>query len=178
MELNLGFLIAVLVRLVVPLSIFRWPLAGGIASLAVDAVDIYVAKAFGGFIPSYTPVDKYLDLYYLFFEFLVSLRWWNKLARNTSAILFAWRAAGVFVFQVFSLQYFLFLAPNIFENFFLFYLILLKARIERRDKIWLNSAKRLLLVLILLWLVKIPQELILHVFGIKAPVGYFFPNAP
>lgn len=160
-------------RLIIPLTIFRYPLWGGLASLIVDAADTNIIKPFGVEIPNYTTTDKYLDIYYLTIELIVSLSWFNKLARNTSIFLYAWRLIGVLAFSITHIQSLLFVFPNLFENFFLFYVLLIKMGKEVKEKTWLNSLKRLAIVLFILWLLKIPQELVLHVWKIGSPVETF-----
>ncbi|MCH7541513.1 hypothetical protein IH981_01915 [Patescibacteria group bacterium] len=169
----LGLFVIFALRLLVPLTIFRWPLWGGITSLIIDAADTNIVKPFGVEIPNYTFTDKYLDTYYLSIELLVSLRWANKLAKNTSIFLYFWRLVGVIGFQLTKIEYLLFIAPNLFENFFLFFATLQKLGKETSSRFWLNSPKRLLISLLLLWLLKLPQELILHVWKIGSPVETF-----
>ena len=62
-------------RLIIPITILRWPLPGAIASEALDAADVilvdFVAKALGTpteFGPGYARIDKWLDSYYLAIE--------------------------------------------------------------------------------------------------------------
>lgn len=172
-SIPLGLIVIFGLRLLVPLTIFRWPLWGGLASLIIDALDTNIVKPFGVEIPNYTITDKYLDTYYLTIELIVSLSWFNKLARNTSIFLYVWRLVGVIGFNITGIQYLLFIFPNLFENFFLFYAFILKTGKETEKKIWLNSAKRLAIVLFILWLLKIPQELVLHVWKIGSPVESF-----
>jgi hypothetical protein len=169
----IGLVVIFSLRLLVPITIFRWPLWGGLASLLVDAADTNIVKPFGVEIPNYTFTDKYLDTYYLTIELVVSLRWVNRLARNTSIFLYIWRLVGIVAFQITSAEYWLFIAPNLFENFFLFFVFLQRIGKETVEKIWLNSPKRLIIVLFLLWLAKFPQELILHVWRIGSPVETF-----
>ena len=172
-SLPLGLAIIFSLRILIPLTIFRWPLWGGLAALIIDAADTNIVKPFGVDIPNYTLTDKYLDTYYLTIELLVSLFWVNKLARNVSIVLYFWRLAGLIAFQLTGAQYLLFFAPNLFENFFLFFALLQKLGKETATGFWLNSPKRLVISLFFLWLVKIPQELILHVWKIGSPVETF-----
>ena len=169
----IGLFIIFSLRLLVPITIFRWPLWGGLASLIIDAADTNIVKPFGVEIPNYTFTDKYLDTYYLTIELVVSLRWINRLARNTSIFLYIWRLVGVVAFQITSAEYWLFIAPNLFENFFLFFVFLQIIGKGTVEKIWLNSLKRLIIVLFFLLLAKFPQELILHVWRIGSPVETF-----
>lgn len=174
LSIPLGLIAIFSLRLLVPLTIFRWPLAGGIASLISDALDTNIVKLFGVEIPNYTLTDKYLDTYYLTIELLVSLYWVNKLARNTSIFLYVWRLAGLLAFQFTKGEYWLFIAPNLFENFFLFIVVMQLLKKETLTTSWLNSKKRLFIALFLLWLPKIPQEIILHVWRVGSPVETFF----
>lgn len=172
-SIPIGLIVIFGLRLLIPLTIFRWPLWGGLASLVIDAADTNIVKPFGVEIPNYTFTDKYLDTYYLTIELIVSFRWVNKLARNTSIFLYAWRLVGVVGLQLTKIEFFLFLAPNLFENFFLFFETLRRLAKETKEKIWLDSFKRLAAALFILWLLKLPQELILHVWRIGSPVETF-----
>lgn len=165
----MGPIIVLILRLIVPLSIFRWPILGGIISLVIDAQDQTILRYFGLgdniflnhlFTADYQRIDKFLDMYYLAFEFLVSLKWQEKLAKTTSKILFVWRVIGVALFEITGLRYILFIFPNIFENFFLFFLII--QNYFPKIKI---TAKNLPLILILLGAPKIGQEYLLHISG-------------
>jgi len=173
MEL-LGLIFIFALRFLIPLSIFRWPLWGGVASLVADALDTNIVKPFGADIPNYIVVDKFLDIYYLSIELIVSLSWFNRLAKNTSIVLFVLRTFGFLAFFVTNNEFWLFTAPNLFENFFLFYLILLTLKIETRNKIWLNSYKRLAVSLLLLFVSKLPQEITLHLWKVPFPLETFF----
>ena len=174
LSIPIGLIVVFSLRLLVPLTIFRWPLAGGVVSLIVDALDTNIVKLFGVEIPNYTFTDKYLDTYYLTIELLVSLYWLNKLARNTSIFLYLCRLLGLLAFQFTKGEYWLFIAPNLFENFFLFFVIMQVLKKETTENFWLNSKKRLFIALFLLCLPKIPQEIILHVWRVGSPVETFF----
>lgn len=164
----MGPIIVLALRLVVPVAIFRWPLAGGIAAMLLDGADVILIDLIGGsslpglyayYDQHYHTLDKYLDTYYLFFEFLVSLRWQEQLARTASIALFVWRAAGVVVFELTGLRVVLFIAPNLFENFYLFYLA-----IRRFLPGWeLKSLARLGVALAILYVPKFGQEYLLHI---------------
>jgi hypothetical protein len=172
-SIPLGLIIIFGLRFLVPLTIFRWPLWGALASLIIDALDTNIVKLFGVEIPDYTLTDKYFDTYYLTIELIVSLRWFNKLARNTSIVLYVLRLIGLILFRITGAQYLLFIFPNLFENFFIFYVLWQKLGKETKDRVWLNSLKKLFIVLFILWLLKIPQELVLHVWKIGSPIEAF-----
>ena len=99
--------IVIAMRLILPLSILRWPLAGGLLAMLVDALDVVLvdalAKALGEapeFGPFYAQIDKWLDMYYLSLELVVSRRWIEPMLRRTAAGLYAWRLIGVVLFEL------------------------------------------------------------------------------
>ena len=164
----MGPLIVLLLRIFVPITIFRWPLAAGIVAMLLDGADVILADAIGyGHFPTvdtfyrrnYHLLDKYLDMYYLFFEFIVSLRWQELLARWTSAFLFIWRALGFALFEFTGIRIILFFAPNLFENFYIFYLAARKIYPEWQ----VRTKKRLFIILAMLYIPKFGQEYLLHV---------------
>ena len=123
-------LLVIALRLVLPLSILRWPLAGGILSLVIDAIDVVLvdlfAKVFGEpgeFGPLYAQLDKYLDTYYLALEVIVARRWQEVVPRRTAYVLFAWRLLGVILFEITLVRPLLLVFPNLFENYFLYILV-------------------------------------------------------
>jgi hypothetical protein len=153
----LGQLIIVLLRLVVPASIFRWPLAGGLASMLLDALDVALIEMVGlGGFDNYAALDKGLDMYYLSFELIVSLRW-EPMARLTSVALFGYRALGFVIFEATQERVFLLIFPNLFENFYVAYLLLL--RFAPR---FVLTPPRLAALLVVLLLPKLAQEYLLH----------------
>ncbi len=145
------------IRLVVPLSIFRWPLPGAIASMLADGVDYWIFGYTTG-VPSYYSVyDKVLDIYYLSFEFIVSLGW-ASLSRLLGMSLYLYRMAGLVMFVALRVNAFLFFFPNVFEFFFIFEL--LRARYFRRSE-W--NLKRVGASLFFLSLLKLSMEYAQHV---------------
>ena len=159
-------LIVIALRLIVPLSILRWPLAGGLISLVLDAVDVILVDAIasvlgqpGEFGPLYAQIDKWLDLWYLSLELVVARRWSETLIRRAATGLFAWRLIGVILFEITASHPLLFIFPNLFENFFLYILIVrrLAPRFEPQ------TGTQLALVLVVLFIPKAVQEYVLHV---------------
>ena len=153
----MGQLIVVLIRLVVPLSIFRWPLAGGIAAVAVDALDVVLIEVIdlGGF-GNYAALDKALDTYYLSFEMIVSLGW-TPLAKWTSVSLFVYRVVGVIAFEITQTRWLLLVFPNVFENFYLVYLTLI-----RLFPAFQLTPRALAALLVAVTVPKLAQEWLLH----------------
>ena len=155
-------------RLIIPFTIFRWPLLGGILAFAADFYDFPLLNTFGwGFftIETYQPIDKVFDIYYLSFEFLVALRWRDLLAKKSAVGLFSWRLIGVIAFELTQMRKFLFLAPNIFEYFYLAILAIKKFKPE------FHLTKRILIILVVaIGIPKLVHEYILHY--LEYPLGF------
>jgi hypothetical protein len=122
--------IVIALRLGLPLTILRWPLAGGLLAMLIDALDVVLVDAIaralgepGEFGPFYAQIDKWLDIYYLGLELVVVRRWAEVLPRTAATLLFVWRLAGVVAFEVTADRPLLLLFPNLFENFYLYVLI-------------------------------------------------------
>lgn len=160
----MGPIIVICLRLLIPLSILRWPLAGGIAAMIIDALDVVLITFInqGGF-GSYHTTDKYLDMYYLSLECYRSFFWQNALAKRTSVILFIYRTIGFILFETTKLRMLLFFFPNLFENFYIFYLAWRK--VYKKDPV--RSYKNVAIILILLLIPKLAQEYLLHVMEAK-----------
>ena len=117
-------IIVLLIRLLVPLTIFKYRISGAVASIVVDALDVVVVEAlqsiFGepsvGFGDYYQAFDKWLDMYYLAIEAIICLTWSNHLARNTAIILFLFRLTGIGLFEITGEQFrkLIFFFPNLF----------------------------------------------------------------
>ena len=160
-DLTLGQAVVISLRLVVPLLILRRPLLGGVLAMLLDGGDVIVVDLFGpgGMGNHYHRLDKYLDLYYLALEAAVSLRWAEMLPRRTSIALFLYRLLGVVLFEATGIRTILFFFPNLFENFFLFYLL----RKRYCPGLQLDGWGRIAVVLALLYIPKFGQEWVLHV---------------
>jgi hypothetical protein len=158
--MNQGELIIILLRLIVPLLILRRPLLGGIAAMLLDGLDVVLIELIpgGSFGNHYHTLDKILDSYYLTLELIVALRWKNPYAMRPAVFLFAYRAIGVILFELTERRIMLFLFPNLFENWWLYVLV-----VERFwPRLYPHSAKTVAVPLILLLIPKMAQEYILH----------------
>ncbi|HEX5590793.1 MAG TPA: hypothetical protein VFX65_10930 [Candidatus Limnocylindrales bacterium] len=158
-------LIVIAVRLLVPLTILRWPLAGGVLSMLVDALDVVLVDAVARaldqpreFGPFYAQIDKWLDLYYLGLELVVVRRWPERLPRRAATALFAWRLVGVILFEITAYRPLLVLFPNLFENLYLYVLVV------RRwfPRLMPRTVAQTVLVLVILLVPKLVQEWVLH----------------
>ena len=151
-----------------PVSILRYPLAGLIACMVLDTFDVTMAAIWGGDIglggeSGYHQVDKLLDIYYLSFAFAVSSKWQDRLARHTSVVLFWHRLAGVVLFEATGWRPFLFLFPNIFEYFFLAYLVVRKFS----PGFHLTKASQLIVILLIVGLPQLFREYNYHYRGMS-----------
>lgn len=172
-------IILTLVRIIVPLLILRWVLVGIIISLQIDLLDWYwyIFHTKDDYY-WYQIWDKLLDLYFIGIAFYISLVWKDVKARTISSILFFYRFLGVILFFITSNSWFLFLFPNVFEVFFIFYIIYRK--IAKTDKLFFPKEKGIVF-LIILAVPKIIQEYIVHV--VKSTpkeilrLGNFIPNS-
>jgi hypothetical protein len=158
-------LIVIALRLVVPLTILRWPLAGALLSMLVDAIDVVlvdaIAAAFGQpgeFGPFYAQIDKWLDLYYLSIEWVMVRRWSESLPRSAASYLFVWRLAGVIAFEVTAYRPLLLIFPNLFENLYL-YVVIVRHWFPRFMP---RTVVQMLVVLVALLVPKMGQEYVLH----------------
>jgi len=152
-----GPLIVILIRLIVPLSIFRWPLAGGLAAGIVDTFDVVLISFLNaGDFQHYAQTDKALDLYFLLFMVIVSLKW-KPLEKWTSISLFSYRTIGVILFEITQIRPLLLIFPNLFLYFF--YFVAARNRFFADFKL---TPKRLVTVLVILLIPKLLQEYLLH----------------
>ncbi len=158
-------LIVVALRLVVPLTILRWPLAGGLISMVLDGLDVVLVDALGRafgepteFGPIYAQLDKLLDTWYLTLELIVTRRWDEQLLRRTALALYVWRLIGAILFELTDLHPILVVFPNLFENFYLYILIMWRVA----PKLVPRTFPQLLLVLAVLYVPKAIQEWLLH----------------
>ncbi|MCP3682807.1 MAG: hypothetical protein GY861_08970 [bacterium] len=152
-----GLLVILALRLIIPLSILRWPLWGTVASAVLDAIDVPLLNLMGvGSFSEYPRADKALDIYYLSFAFIKSLKW-GFLAKRTSIALFICRLFGVIAFEITNIQLFLLFFPNLFELWFLFW-----AARNRFFRKFTLTKKKLAIILIILLIPKLIQEIILH----------------
>ncbi|MGN6485027.1 MAG: hypothetical protein ACTHMX_11575 [Thermomicrobiales bacterium] len=161
MDLTTGQIVVIALRVVVPLAILRWPLAGTVAALLLDAGDVIIVEWFGpgGMGAHYHAIDKVLDLWYLGLAAWTATRWDLRVPRLLALGLFGWRVLGVVLFELVGWRPLLFIFPNLFENWFLFCLAVWKW-FPRVD---LSRWKPALGWLVVLYIPKLAQEYLLHV---------------
>ena len=155
-----GELIVIAVRLVLPLIILRYWLVGGIIAMLIDAGDVILIDllGLGGFGNHYAETDKLLDSYYYVLELVVALRWANPWMRIPTALLFVHRLIGAVIFEFTGAHVVLFIFPNLFENWWLYCVVVMKWF----PSIIPGSWKSTLIPLALLLIPKMAQEYLLH----------------
>lgn len=156
LEPGTGIVLAI--RLLGPLMIFRWPLLGSILSQYVfDAVDILIWAVAGADI-NYTFYDKPLDAYQFTIQAIVASRWEDKTVRNVTLFLYGYRFLGYVLYLLTDLRVMFFFFPNVFFPFFVAYLGAIKLGLSE----WFENRRKLSIVLLVITLLKLPQEFILH----------------
>ena len=152
----------ILSRLVVPLLIIRWPLPAIIACLIIDAVDqtAFTALAPDADLTGYQTYDKALDVYYLVIAYISTLRnWTNRFAVSVARFLIYYRLVGVVLFELSGIREILFIFPNTFEYFFIFYEAVRLFWDPRR-----MSNKLVIGATAFIWIfIKLPQEYWIHI---------------
>lgn len=155
------FWIVVLGRLLIPLTIPRFPLPGVVAALVLDGVDQSIFQQYTKLpLEGYQGYDKALDIYYLTIAYISTLRnWTHRFAFQVSRFLFYYRLVGVVLFELTHIRPLLLLFPNTFEYFFIFY--------EAVRLRWnpLRMSRRLVLgAAAFIWIfIKLPQEYWIHI---------------
>ena len=155
-----GVVIVLMIRVLGPLLIFPYPLLGSILSEFVfDASDVIIWDAFCSLKHiDYTMWDKALDMWQLTIMVIVVLGWHHRKARKIGLWLFFIRLVGFVLYETTRIRVLFFIFPNLFSSYFITYLICVKLG----KKHWFNSPKLAILILLVLLILKMPQEYILH----------------
>lgn len=160
MDISTGETVVIFLRLFVPLLILRFWVTGGIVSMLLDGADVIITDALdmGGFGDHYAELDKVLDSYYLTLELLVAFGWRNAWARLPAVALFAYRLVGVVLFELSEARIFLFIFPNMFENWWLYVVVVMKwfPRAVPHDR------RTVIIPMLALLVPKMAQEYLLH----------------
>lgn len=150
----------IILRLITPPVILRFPLFGAILAVIIDYLDYGIFKLFtNNNLASYQLIDKSMDMYYLAFEVYISSSFENILVKRILIALFLYRLLGYFLFLATQLPIFLVIFFNLFEAFFLFYLISLK--LFKKD--FITSIRKILPLLLILAILKVVHEYLLHI---------------
>jgi len=156
------FLIVVGLRLIVPLFIPRFPLPAIIAAMLLDAADQTIFQKWTTIDTgaSYQSYDKALDIYYLTIAYLSTMRnWGNLTAFEAGRFLLYYRLIGVLIYEFTHERWVLFIFPNTFEYFFIFY-----EAIRLRWNPKRMSPKVVWGAVAFIWIfIKLPQEYWIHI---------------
>lgn len=160
-------------RLLVPLTILRFPLWGLLGSMMADGLDWMVIGVTSSEMDSvYQFWDKSFDLYFQFFALWVVFQWKDLWAKKVAIISFGYRIFGTIIFLLTGFRWILFLTPNIFDNFVIVCLILFW--ISKRQKLNLNKMQKWILLALLI-IPKTFHEYFQH-FLIKQPWEIYSPT--
>ena len=142
------------------LFIPRFPVPAILLSLVIDAIDQTVFAAFNVEPKNYQSYDKALDIYYLAIAYISTIRnWLHTTAFVSAQALWYFRLVGVLLFELLGMRTILFLFPNVFEYFFIYFE---SARL--RWKTTRLTKRHLLWAIACIWIViKLPQEYWIHV---------------
>jgi hypothetical protein len=156
-----GQIVVITLRLLVPLVIFRRPLVGTVAAMLLDGLDVVLVEAFGpgGMGDHYHSIDKVLDLYYLSIAAWTTRAWNLAIPRRLAQGLFFYRVLGVLLFEMIGWRPLLFIFPNLFENWFLFVLVIWRFF----PQVGLDTWPQCLRWLAVLAIPKFAQEYLLHI---------------
>lgn len=159
-DLSTGAIIVISIRLVGPLLIFRYWLVGGIVAMVLDTADVILIDALGlgGFGGNYAEIDKINDSYYYVIEFIVALRWTNRWMTIPAIGLFVFRVIGAILFEVTHDHVMLFFFPNMFENWWLYCVVVMKWFPKAIPHSW----KSVMVPMLILLVPKMGQEYLLH----------------
>lgn len=153
-------LFVILVRLVLSTVILRYPLAGGILAIFLDYHDLNILMSIDRpAMGSYQQWEKALDLWYLALEAYIALSWQNQFVKYSAFLMFIYRMFGIILFEITQKGIMLVFFPNIFEFFYLAYLIQL--RFFKKD--FMVSKLVILVVFFVLLTPKLFHEYLLHV---------------
>lgn len=154
------YILPTIARLIIPVSILRYPLIGILLAAFLDYSDWdFLNVSTEEEMIIYQNWDKFMDIYYLALAFITTFSWKDRIAKITAKILFFWRAAGIPA-AFFIDRSLLILFPNIFEWFFIFYLLFV---FIRKQSSLFNSKLVLTIILISLAVPKLAQEYFMHV---------------
>jgi hypothetical protein len=166
-------IVIVIVRILGALPVLFWPFAGSLFAIFADASDVFIRSAMGvDTVSNYHALDKALDGLYMVTFFIVALRW-EPWPRNIAVGLFLWRAIGLIVFEMTGERDALWLAPNLFEFWFVFVAGIkffgLEARPDDDREPWFGgllpfrySATQLAVAMAGVAALKLPIEYVIH----------------
>lgn len=119
------WIVAIVIRLVLPPVVLKSPWWGMVLLLLVDWFDLEIIKWTGTWTGTdisfafYQRYDKLLDLYMFSWSMVPVWRMWDMYAKQTATVLFLFRLVGVVLFEFTGLRYLLLMFPNVYEFFYI-----------------------------------------------------------
>lgn len=157
---SIVFWVVVATRFILPLWIPLFPLPAILGCLVVDAIDQPIFQTFTSVdLSQYQAYDKALDIFYLSIAMMTMYRnWKSRPAVEIGRVLFFLRLVGVLAFETTGWRWLLFLFPNAFEYYFIFYEAIRSRWAPTRLKahFYIVSAA-------VIWILKLPQEYWIHI---------------
>jgi hypothetical protein len=154
------WIIVIIFRILVPLTILRWPLLGSILAIISDSLDVVILDYLGvRDYSAYNPIDKALDTYIYIIQGYIIWQWKNKLAKMTGIFLLIYRLIGFTLYEITGTRALLFIFPNVFE-FYLLYYLAYKNVFKKEPFTKVNG---MLITVGILLIPKLYQEYMLHV---------------
>jgi hypothetical protein len=156
---SIVFWAVVATRFLLPLGIPFFPLPAILGCLIVDAADQPIFQTFTSVdLSQYQAYDKALDIFYLSIAVLTMYRnWKSRPAIQVGRALFYLRLVGVLAFESTGWRWLLFLFPNAFEYYFIFY-----EAVRSRWSPTKLDANFYLISAGVIWILKLPQEWWIH----------------
>lgn len=159
------FIIFSLIRISAASIIFKWPFFGILLSALLDGYDwdfLHTSRGFN--YETYQIWDKAMDTAYLTVALLTIGNWKDRFAKKIAIFLYTFRINGTILYFIFQIKPFLFFFPNIFENFFIWYLIFIKISknptVSKSRLVWL-------VVILCISIPKIIHEYVMHVRNVQ-----------
>jgi hypothetical protein len=166
-------IVIAIVRILTALPVLWWPFPGALIAIFGDGSDVFIRNAMGlDEVSDYHSFDKALDQVYMVTFLVVAMRW-EAVPRNIAIVLFVFRLVGVAVFEFAGERDALWLAPNLFEFWFVFVAAIkwfgLEARPDDEREPWLGGllpfryeTTPVAVALIGVVALKVPVEYVLH----------------
>lgn len=154
------WIVVILIRLLVPLLILRFQLAGSLLAIIADNLDVVIVDYLGvkDFRP-YNQIDKSLDTYFALIQGYTILFWKNKIAKSIGFALLTYRLIGVIIYELTNLRVLLLIFPNIFLPFYIGYLAII--RFSKKDLS--KSYRAFIPLLVVVTVYKLAHEYMLHI---------------
>ena len=167
--MNVFALIIILLKILVPFSMMKFPIFGLWGNYFLDVVDGDILLSLGMTDQAYQTIDKSADLLSYIFMLILGLRWSIK---RTILILFVYRIIGQTLFFITGNEIIFFYFQNFLEPLMMIYaLILFKQKSEK--KTFEVYKKYFILIWAIVIIYKVWNEWYLHFANIDLSLLFF-----